>query len=122
MDEVCPECLQDVTEYEKKGWYSEGGCDTIPAMRDSYFFLPVQAEGVPFFQCPAKNTCPKKGKSVFLPPFEHKEFDHPEYFDPQVRKSEHLTVLRVIVCAFDPSLRSALSFSPPLLVPCSFPV
>jgi len=83
--------LQEVTKYQKSGWYTEGGCDTIPAVRDSYFFLPVQAEVGPYFQCPGKSKkkCKKNDESwVFPSPFDCKASPRANaFYDPQVLKT-----------------------------------
>jgi len=81
-DKICPECLQETTAS-----YAEGGCNAIPAVRDSYFFLPVQAEIGPYFQCTSQcEVCEtgKKSKTVWPSPFDCKAGTKKAWYDGSI--------------------------------------
>jgi len=77
-DVQCPECLQSQTQS-----YREGGCNTIPSVRDTYFKLPEKAEVGTYFQCPGKcEVCKKEvAETTFPSPFDCKLSDHPKWYD-----------------------------------------
>jgi len=89
-DTDCPACLKTATGYYES-LYLEGGCDAIPAVRDSYFFLPVQAEVGPFFQCPSPcEVCNEpKGKAaapLWPSPFDCKLTDNKKWYNADFLK------------------------------------